>query len=161
MTSQSFRPRAARDLLERAEAGWLRFIAAVRDVGTLRFDDPTPAGWRYRDLVAHVSVWHRICVENVEHIRAHGRRLPGPFPPVDEVNADAARAATGKDPEALVRELEQSWESLRAAITGLPDERLAIEDGWVIEHVAENTWEHYEEHLAEVRAAAGEGGRST
>jgi mycothiol maleylpyruvate isomerase-like protein len=147
------RPTTAGDLLERAESAWPRFLGAIHHVGPRHLDQETPSGWRYRDLVAHAAVWHRIAGRGLQAIHETGALPEERLEATDAINAQAARDAEGVPPERLLADLETSWNEVREVLAALTDEDLRAYDGFAIGVAAENTWEHYEEHRPELLAA--------
>ena len=149
---EATRPTTAADLLERAESAWPRFLGAVHHVGPRHLDEETTSGWRYRDLVAHAAVWHRIAARGLQAIHETGGLPEERLDPTDEINARAARDAEGVPPEQLLADLETSWSEVREVLAALTDEDLRAHDGFAIGVAAENMWEHWEEHRPELLA---------
>ena len=140
--------------LARADDAWVAFRLAVAAIGTESFPRLTSAGWTYQSLVAHVAAWHRATVTRLQRFRAEDKPVSLPeLGTDDEFNARVARDAAGKTPEAVLAELDASWDALRAEISALGDEELSAHDGWAIALVRMNTSDHYDEHRPELFAA--------
>jgi hypothetical protein len=115
----------------------------------------TPAGWTYRDLVAHVAAWE---VEAARRLRALRDRAALP-PRMTDADVDAFNARVVEEhrlvgAEAVVDELDAAHRVLVALVRGFPDDLLA--DPRAQTWIAANTFSHYPEHRAELDAASAE-----
>ena len=147
------------ELLARIDEGWRPFREAVRGVGRARMNEPTGAGWTFRDLVAHVSAWHDLTSRRLRALLETGK-LPGPgderslglqaFRDVDEFNARVTASHRLVGPEALTDELDTTYRALRGAVAALTDGQLHANDDEVIAMVRGNTFGHYQEHASEL-----------
>lgn len=141
------RPHSAGELLRRLDAVWRPFRGAIRDRGRGGLGEKTPAGWTYKDLVAHAAAWLEQAAKELreraftdwdrDSIQAFNDR------------AVAARRLVG--PEAMLDELETAHRALRAAIGRLSDSDVADEKAFGA--AAFYTYLHWEEHLGELGAA--------
>lgn len=147
------------ELSGRVDAGWHRFREAVRHVGRAGMAEQTGAGWSYHDLVAHVAGWHDLTARRLRAFRTSGT-FPGPadeaalgipaFKDADEFNALLVSSHRLVGAEALVDELDTTFQALRAELAQLTDEQLGADDGGIVTTVAGNTYGHYAEHAAEL-----------
>jgi len=147
------------ELLARIDEAWRPFREAVRGVGRARMNEPTDAGWTFRDLVAHVSAWHDLTTRRLRALLENGQ-LPGPgderslglpaFRGVDEFNARVTASHRLVGAEALVDELDTTYRAVRGAVAALTDEQLHGNDDEVIAIVRGNTFGHYAEHAKEL-----------
>lgn len=144
------------ELLQKVERGWHEFRARVRHVGRDAMSRPTPVGWTYRDLVAHVAAWEELSVRRIRTYRETGEKPPFEGD-VDAFNARAIAERRLVGPEAIVDELDTAHRLLVEELRRLTEEQAA--DDWVRFVVAVNTFEHYAEHAAEL-AALGEAGHA-
>ena len=138
-------------LLDRLDAGWRPFRAAVDHIGLRHFHRPTPVGWDYAALVEHVAAWHDVTADRLAALRSEGAFRPPPD--VDAFNAEAARVAQGRSGPELLARLDRSFTRLRSEVEQLGEAQLAANDGWADQVVAGNSFGHYEEHRPELAAA--------
>jgi len=139
------------ELLARIDEAWRPFREAVRGVGRARMNEPTDAGWTFRDLVAHVSAWHDLTTRRLRALLENGK-LPGPgderslglpaFRGVDEFNARVTASHRLVGAEALVDELDTTYRAVRGAVAALTHEELHGDDDEVIAIVRGNTFGH-------------------
>jgi uncharacterized protein (TIGR03083 family) len=134
---------------ERIEAGWRELLAAVDGIPDDRLAEPGAADhWSVKDVLAHIAYWEDRLVERVE------RKLAGlPEPQGGDFEADNQREHEARRDWALERvwdDLRRGHERLRATVHAAP--QLTDDD------VAEETWEHYDEHVRAIRAWRGQAG---
>ena len=163
-------PATSSELLERIDRAWRPFRDAVRGLGRARMDERTPAGWTYRDLIAHVAAWEDLTARRMRIYRETGvQPRPGeeggsglePFGDVDAFNARVVEAHRLVGPEALVDELDTSHRRLVGEIARLSDEQVRHDvletpfgpQSWVVAVVAGNSFGHYAEHAGELGIA--------
>ncbi len=155
------------ELLTKVDAAWRPFRDAVRGLGRGRFDEPTSAGWTYRDLVAHVAAWEDLAARRLRAFRETGEKTyPAPARDTDAFNARVAEAHRLVGAGALVDELDTAHRGLTEEIAWLTDEQLCADvqptawgpQSWVVAVVAGNSFGHYREHADEMgmaRSGAG------
>jgi hypothetical protein len=139
---------SADELLAREDRAWMAFVdafAAVPD--ERREDEGVVPGWSVKDLLWHCGYWTGYVADLFE------RAARGDGPPPDRdweafnaVIVDEGRTMTWD--ECIVR-TEENRARLRAAVPTVAD---PSDD--LLEDLAGETWEHYEEHAAEIRAFA-------
>ena len=166
------------DLGRRMDEAWKPFREAVAAAPAAALEDRTPAGWTYKEMLAHVAAWHDLTARRLATFRASGRTEPptGPdasrvfedlgFDPADReallkewhfdrFNAAVVTAAAGRSVADVLRDLDRSYDAMRAQVASLTDEQCAAakaEDGrsFVEAVVGGNSFGHYEEHRAEI-----------
>ncbi len=147
-------------LLARMDDGWRPFRDRVRGIGRSRMDERTPAGWTYRDLIAHVAAWEQLTARRLATFRDTGdQTLPAAAGDVDAFNERVVEAHRLVGAEALTDELDTAHRALVREVTALSDEQVSrdVRDtpwgpaGWVVTIVAGNSYGHYEEHEEELR----------
>jgi hypothetical protein len=137
-------PRTVADVLTRYDAVWRPFREAIRERGRAGLADRTPAGWRYRDVVAHSAGWLE---RTVRELRS-GDFVTWNSESILAANESVVRAHELVGPEALLDELDTTHRRAREEIAKLTDERLA--DPKVFGVVAFYTYLHWEEHFGEL-----------
>jgi len=136
-------------IIEKIESSYANILRLYRSVPVAALIEPTlPNGWSVKDLLAHIAAWEWRCaflLDEAHHTNAPLKAIP--------------------DVEALNREiyqerLEWSWteaevdfrnahQALLKSIWDLPAERL--NDPFIQQAIAEETWEHYAEHLPDLK----------
>jgi hypothetical protein len=127
---------------ERIEADWADLHQALEGIPDERMSEPGIVdAWSVKDLIAHISFWEEYLVERIEAQRAGS---PISRPDVDTLNADVAA-------ERAEWSLRHAREHASAAHARMLQE-LARSPNAPERLVAVNTWEHYAEHAAHIRA---------
>ena len=149
---------SAKDLAMAVSAGWINFRLAVMSLGLAGLAAQTPAGWTYKDLVAHSAAWESLAAKRLAQFReSGGTAFPEPALEADEFNAQVvARTRDGTDREVL-KELDDAHSRLVAEIEKLSDEHIRAKDAdgdeWAIGITAGNSYGHYGKHHTELFAA--------
>lgn len=140
----------------RDRAEWERVLA---EVGEQRMLEPgLPGGWSVKDVIAHVNWYEREMVELLETRVLAGSELWA-FPadernvPIYEQNKDLAL-------EEVLAESDRVFEQLWGMLSELADDDLMeashfdqMPQEWEPwEVIASNTFEHYQEHIPDIRA---------
>jgi len=142
-------------LLEREAKAWLDFEAAFASVppGRRGVEGVVP-GWSTHDLLWHCAYWAADAGDMLARLR---RGDPEPEAPSDEAAFDAGILAEGRGVtwDEVIAQAERNRERVRAALSAfedLPEEAVTL--------FTDETFEHYEEHAAQIRASVGgsEGG---
>ena len=138
-------------LLEREAKAWLDFEAAFASVppGRRGVEGVVP-GWSTHDLLWHCAYWAADGSETLERLR---RGDPEPEESSDEAALDAEILAEGRGMtwDEVIVQAERNRERARAALSAfddVPEEAVTL--------FKDETFEHYEEHAAQIRAS-GEG----
>lgn len=143
-------PGSVDGLLQRVDEGWAWFSRAAQALDPDAWDDEVPGGgWTRRKMLNHIRVWHEITAQRLAAFHATGERSPSPGDD-DVINAQAAADADLRSREMILEELDESYRRLCAEIAQLVEAQLSAHDGWTVAVVAGNTWEHYEEHRADL-----------
>jgi hypothetical protein len=109
-------------------------------------------GWSVRDILAHVSGWHREMTPVLERIAKGERPVPEgvSYDDADAWNAKFAAAHKDTTPAAMVEELKASEEAFLAAAKTVPEER--FEEGRAAHRILNGTGAgHYREHIGPIR----------
>jgi hypothetical protein len=143
------------ELIRHIEEGWGAFRAAV----TARrggLEGRTPAGWRYRDLIAHVLGSEGETARRLAIFRIDGIRLE-PFLTADELSAESVARYSRLSVGGLLEELDRTHQVLLAEVRSLAEAQLRQNESWAEAVVAGNTYRHYAEHAGEWLSAASAG----
>ena len=141
-------------LLQEAEDTFSGLRQAVDGLDDARLSRVWLGTWSVRDIVAHMSGWHRELGPALERIARGERPIPDGRNYETEVDAWNARFAAAKRntpvADALL-ELDASHEYFMHAAAQVPEERFVEgKTAWKI--VSLNSAEHYKEHGDQIRA---------
>ena len=159
-------------LLERLRAGRAEWEALLTEVPAGRMDEPGVEGaWSIKDILAHVTVYEQWTADQLEAVRrGETEMVVRPDTPpgantfdTDERNAAYSAAYRARPLAEIAAWSREEYPRLLAAVEALPEETF-ITPGrvawmgaelWLL--VAGNTYDHYAEHAAAIRAwLAGE-----
>ena len=133
---------------ERIERSWRGLMDALAGIPEERLTEPGVVGdWSVKDLLGHVAVWDAHAVAAVR------RFLAGEAP--GRVNWEALneREAAARADRSLAEqrsEMEVAHERVRSLVRDLRPSDLDLPG--VRHRLAVDTYEHYDEHAAEIRA---------
>lgn len=131
------------EMLKREDEAWRALTDAIESMPVERRDEQgVVPGWSTHDILWHCAYWAADGGDSLERSNG-GDRSESPAPPEADVVAQG-RAMSWS--EAMAK-AEEARRRIRTALEACPDV-----DDWVIEAFAGETYEHYDEHAAEVRA---------
>ncbi|HTG47693.1 MAG TPA: maleylpyruvate isomerase N-terminal domain-containing protein [Actinomycetota bacterium] len=138
----------AEELLTLEDEAWSRFRDAFASVPEPRRDDPTgDSGWSVKDLVWHCAYWADYVGTVLEHL------TQGMPVPVDQdwdgMNAAIARESQTMGWDEVIVGARRGRDRARAALLAMPE---VTEDAE--REFAGETFEHYDEHAAEIERFA-------
>lgn len=139
------------ELLEREAASWSALEVAVAKVPAERLAEPGAVpGWSVADLVWHCTKWADYSGGNLEAMAA-GTFVPDDHDDAyfDGLNAAFAEESKAMSWDAIVTGAAAARERVRAALAALPE----VTDQ-AAEDFGSETFEHYEEHAAEIAVFA-------
>jgi hypothetical protein len=138
-------------LLKKLDDGFAAFKQTISGLTPEQQSQAFLGDWNLKELLAHVSGWHREMSVALERM-ARGER---PTPEgVDYSDSDAwnAKFSAGKKDapfDAVVRELEASFGAFRSAVAALPEDR--FEPGRTVDRIVHTTGiNHYLEHGGQI-----------
>ncbi len=142
------------ELLQREADAWAGLEAAVARVSAERRTvEGVVPGWSVQDLVWHCAAWADFAGGNLEAMAA------GTYEDEDHddaywdaMNADIAAASKAMSWDEVVAGAADARARVRAAIVAVPD----LTDEAAADFSGE-TFEHYDEHAAEIAAFADQG----
>jgi hypothetical protein len=136
------------ELLQREDEAWSAFVDAFAAVPDDRRNEPgVVPGWSVHDMVWHCGYWVGYVVDILGKI-ARGESTDD-SQDWDAMNANVTEEGRTMSWDEIVVASEQNRSRVREALQALP----TLTDEAVGEFGGE-TFEHYEEHTAEVRAFA-------
>ena len=136
-------PRAEQAKLE-ADA-WAAFEAALEAIPRTRWeDDGVLPGWSVKELLWHMAGWLQKCARRLEEMRTRGEAVRT-GQTVDERNDELAAQARSMTVDAVYRGLIDARALVREEWQALP-----VVDEQAISELADETYEHYDEHRADL-----------
>ncbi|HLZ73293.1 MAG TPA: maleylpyruvate isomerase N-terminal domain-containing protein [Dehalococcoidia bacterium] len=145
-------------LLVRLQEAHAELEAALAAVDTARLSEPGVTGdWSVRDLLDHVCFWEQRLLWRLG-LSAAEQPAPLSEPEMHRVNAESVAAARVRTPAETLAAHRQVYAELLATVSALGEAelngtvRLGEPGGPLWEQIASDTYEHYEEHAAEIRA---------
>jgi hypothetical protein len=144
-------------LLNRIDKTWSAFTESYAGLTAEEMQAPGVEGdWSVRDLLTHVSIWEDETLKYLPLIAEGGR------PPryaaqggIDAFNARAVEARRGLTLAKVREQLEETHRRLIAYLQSAPEERFATETRFR-HRLRVDTYSHYPEHTAAIRAWRGQ-----
>lgn len=116
-----------------------------------------PGGWSVKDLIAHISWYENEMVDLIRTKTLRGSELW--LLPTDERNQSIYAMNRSRSLEEVLRESHQIFARLEGLIESLEEADLVdasryadMPPDWPpLEVLAENTYEHYDDHISDIR----------
>jgi hypothetical protein len=145
---------AKQDLLNEAARAYRSFHEAIQGLNEAHMTEVWLGTWCVRDIVAHMSGWHRELGPALERMARGERPIPEGTNYEAEVDAwNEKFVATKRDTAVaeVLLELDKSHEYFLHAAAQVPEDRFVEgKTAWKI--VDLNTAQHYKEHGDQIRA---------
>jgi Mycothiol maleylpyruvate isomerase N-terminal domain. len=142
------------ELTARETEAWASFEAVVNAVPRERRSEPSlPEGWSVKDVLWHVAFWWDECAATLERIRVGSQDIDESGD-TDEINAgvlEASRSMSLEDVETGMARIRERMLSAWDQISGDPSED-ASDDAAANEAFSSESIDHYDDHLADLRA---------
>ena len=135
--------------IEQIENSYHKILRLYRSVPVTDLLEPTFAnGWSVKDLLAHLAAWDWRCAGLLD--QAHESDMPlMAMPDIDALNQEIYQERQEWGWEDVDNDFREAHQALLESIQALPPERL--KDEIIQEAIAEETWQHYEEHLPQLQ----------
>ena len=148
------------EVMRTARSNWEALLA---EVGEARLTEPGVEGnWSLKDIIAHITYYETWAADNVMAFRRGEPRPQAEYKglEMDERNARIFERSRAKSLAEVLQESRNSFQRSIEAVTGLRDEDLydleftrASGADWTVFDLLEgDTFEHYNDHIASVRA---------
>ncbi len=132
------------DILQDISGSWLELVKTIRGLTDEQIVKPDTVGeWSVKDIMAHITFWESRLIHDI------GLLERGENPPESEdyesINQDEA-----------TRSRSASLDDVRAQFDAMHDQVMGMLEGTSHlsrELVDGNTYEHYDEHVADIRKA--------
>jgi len=145
-------------LLLRMQEAHAELEAVLAAVEPARLTEPGVTGdWSVRDLLTHLTFWEQ---RTLGRLGLSAAEQPAPLDEneMHRLNAESVVAGRGRTPAEALAVHRQSHAELLASVSALGDDELndtarfgrAGHPVW--KYIAGDSYEHYEEHAAEIRA---------
>ena len=147
------------DLLNAAAREYKTFHETIQGLNEQHMTEVWLGTWSVRDIVAHITGWHREMVPALERIARGERPVPAgvSYEDVDGWNAKFAAAKRDMAVADVLQEFDESHEAFMHAAAQVPDDRFVEgKTAWKI--VDGNSAHHYHEHAEQIRAWRAERG---
>ena len=135
-------------IIEKIEHSYAQLLRLYRSVPVTVLIEPILSnGWSVKDTLAHIAAWEWRCASLLGE--AHQTDLPlKAIPDVDALNREYYEDRQEWDWDEVEVDFRQAHQAMLMAIRELPPERL--KSTIVQQTIAEETWEHYAEHLPDL-----------
>ena len=150
------------DLQDAIQSGRLEFDTLLNSIPKDKLEDPLlDNGWSVKDTIMHIVSWEQRLIGWV-NAAAQGDEpvLPAPgytWDQMDELNEQTYLQQKHRGLQDILASFHASLNLIFLALERFDDETLNSkylgEDSLLWRYFAENTYEHYEEHGEEIRAA--------
>lgn len=141
------------ELLTRAAEEYRALQAALQGLNEARMAEVWLGSWSVKDVVAHLSGWHREMIPLLERLARGEKPVPAgvSYEDVDAWNARFVAAARDRSAAELLLELDASHEAFMRAAAAVPEER--FQPGRTAWRLVDGTSaHHYREHAEQIRA---------
>jgi len=138
-------------LLSGAETEFTAFKRALAGLGEAQMREVWLGTWSARDIVAHISGWHRELAPALQRMAKGERPIPEgvSYDDVDAWNARFADARKTAATAGILKELDASHAAFLQAAAGVPEERYV--PGKTAHKIVDfNSRHHYQEHRAQI-----------
>ncbi len=141
------------DLLNEAAREYKAFHETIQGLNEEHMTEVWLGTWSVRDIVAHISGWHREMTPALERMARGERPVPAgvSYDDVDAWNAKFAAAKRHEPVADVLLDLDKSHEDFMHAAAQVPGDRFVEgKTAWKI--VDGNSAHHYKEHGDQIRA---------
>jgi hypothetical protein len=141
------------DLLTQAAREYKAFHEAVQGLNEAHMTEVWLGTWSIKDIVAHISGWHREIGPALERIARGERPVPEgvSYDDVDAWNAKFAAATQGAEVALVLLEFDRSHEYFMNIAANVPEARF-VPGRTAYKLVDLNSAHHYREHGEQIRA---------
>ena len=140
-------PRTTRELLDRTERQWQAWVDAVEGIPDERLAEPMVGHWSGKDLLGHVAFWEDWVIDECQRILAGKPNTEEDLDPINQAQvADSKHASVA----AQKRYRDEAHARLMAFLATIPEDTPHFPA--LVKALEWETYAHYDEHTAEVRA---------
>lgn len=133
-------------LLTQLDEAWTRWLNVLDRLDPARRDEKVlDDNWSVKDLVAHVFFWDAEVLTDIQRWQSDLLPVTNDWQAMNDQNQAAHR---DRSYDLLRVEMHLIHQTVRDAIGALPDDVPAK----VIEGIAVDTWDHYDDHTKQIEA---------
>jgi len=146
-------PATKDELLNQAARDYKAFHETLTGLNEAQMTEVWLGTWSVKDIVAHISGWHREMGPALERLARGEKPVPSgvSYDDVDVWNARFAAAKKGASVADVLLEFDKSHEYFMHAAAGVPADRCQPgKTAWKL--VDGNSAHHYREHAEQIRA---------
>jgi hypothetical protein len=145
-TTASAAPQNVFDLLQRIESSWSAFLITLEDLTEDQLMEPGAVGeWSLKELLGHVAFWDDLGRENAALALSGQARQFDDFEALNQADHAARRGRTLAEERAAMHQAH-------AALVADLEDRGELDAAAIDQAIAGSTYEHYDEHAADVRS---------
>ena len=145
-TTASAAPQNVFDLLQRIESSWSAFLITLEDLTEDQLMEPGAVGeWSLKELLGHVAFWDDLGRENAALALSGQARQCDDFEALNQADHAARRGRTLAEERAAMHQAH-------AALVADLEDRGELDAAAIDKAIAGSTYEHYDEHAADVRS---------
>jgi hypothetical protein len=134
------------DLLRRIDDSWGAFLTSLDDLTEDQLLEPNAVGeWSLKALLGHIAFWDDLGRENAALALSGQAREFDDFEALNQADHAARQGRTLAEERAAMHQAH-------AALVADLEEREELDAAAIDAAIAGSTYEHYDEHLADVRA---------
>ncbi len=141
------------ELLRQAAQEYMAFHQAIDGLNEDHLTEVWLGAWSVKDIVAHMSGWHRELMPALARLARGERPVPegAGYDDLDAWNAKFVALTRGTPVSEVLLEFDRSHEDFLTAADGVPEAR--YEPGKTAYRIVDlNTAHHYKEHGDQIRA---------
>ena len=146
MTDQES-PRTPRELIDRTERQWQAWVEAVDGIPDERLAEPMVGHWSAKDLLGHVAFWEDWVIGDCQRILAGEPDSGEDMDPVNQGQVEETKNASVAEQK---RYRDEAHARLMAFLGTIPADTPLFPQ--LVKALEWETYAHYDEHAAEVRA---------
>jgi hypothetical protein len=145
--SRGAEPQNAAELTDRIERSWQAWVDAVEGIPDDRLSEPSVGHWTTKDLLGHVAFWEDWVVAHCQRILAGDPEPAEDAGAFDHAQVTASRNASVAEQK---RYRDDAHAQLSAFLGTIGDDEPKF--GKLVTALAGETYNHYDEHTAQVKA---------
>lgn len=140
-------PRTMPELLVQTERRWQAWVDAVAGIPDERLAEPMTGHWTGKDLLGHVAFWEEWVIDECRRILAGEPNSEEDLDPLNQAQVDDHKQASAAEQKQYRHEAHAR---LMAFLATIPEDTPVFPR--LVKALEWETYKHYDEHAAEVRA---------
>lgn len=140
-------PGTPKDLIDRTERQWQAWVDAVEGIPNERLVEPMVGHWSGKDLLGHVAFWEDWVIGECQRILAGEPNTEEDLDPMNQAQVEERTQASVAEQK---RYRDEAHARLMAFLRTIPEDTPVFPA--LIKALEWETYKHYDEHAAEVRA---------